>query len=163
MHENRLLVVRMSELQLGEFGYTSDPTVRIRGTFPFSVATGNANTAMVYFEIEPGCCLGTHTDSAEEILIILSGTAEVSLGNEKGKVTGGDMALVPAMVPHGVRNVGNETVRVLGCFSSNTVLSTFEQPLLPVGEMPAPPDAQRTMVTPPPGLLELAPVTAGAA
>jgi quercetin dioxygenase-like cupin family protein len=159
--ESKLLVVRTSELQLGEFGYANDATARVKGTFPFSVATGNANTAMVYLEIEPGCRLATHTDSAEEILIFLSGTAEVTLGEQKGVVKAGDAALVPSMVPHGIRNVGNETVRAMGCFSNNTVLSTFEEPLLPIGAMPAPPEAQRTMVTPPPGVLEFAPVAAG--
>lgn len=161
MNNNNLRVVRMDDLQLGEFSYVSDNTARVKGTFPFSVATGNANTAMVYVEIEPNCRLGTHTDSAEEILIFLSGTAEVTVGAEKGQVCAGDMALVPAMVPHGVRNVGDEPVRMLGCFSSNTVLSTFEEPLVPVGEMPPVPEGQRTMVTPPPGVLEMAPVTAG--
>lgn len=158
-HEN-LVVVRQSDLQLGEFSYADDATARVKGTFPFSVATGNASTAMVYVEIEPGCRLATHTDSAEEVLVFLSGRAEVSLGSAKGQVGAGDMALVPSMVPHGVRNIGSDTVRMIGFFSSNTVQSTFEQPLLPVGEMPAMPEAQRTMVTPPPAVLEMEPVAA---
>ncbi len=162
MNENKMVVVRMNELrqQLGEFSYASDATARVKGTFPFSLATGNANTAMVYVEVAPGCRLATHTDSAEEILIFLCGTGEVSLGEQRGRVQAGDMALVPAMVPHGVRNVGDETLRFVGCFSSNTVMSTFEEPLLPVGDMPPLPAAQRTMVSPPPGVLEFAPVTA---
>ena len=161
MSKKQMMVVRMNELrqQLGEFSYASDISARVKGTFPFSVATGNANTAMVYVEVEPDCQLPTHTDSAEEILIFLEGTGEVWLGEERGRVQAGDMALVPSMVPHGVRNMGSDVLRFVGCFSSNTVLSTFEEPLLPVGEMPPLPNAQRTMVTPPPGVLELSPVT----
>jgi quercetin dioxygenase-like cupin family protein len=158
VNQHKLLVLRTSELQLGKFGYASDPTARVKGTFPFSVATGNASTAAVYFEVEPGCHLGTHTDSAEEILIFLEGTAEVTLGETKGQVTAGDMTLVPAMVPHGVRNIGEDTLRVFGCFSSNTVFSTFEEPLIPLGDMPPMPEATRTLVTPPPALVEMAPL-----
>src|SRR3712207_6096172 len=48
---------------------------------------------------------------------------------------------VPAMVPHGMCNVGDETVRVVGFFSSNVVVSTFDQPMMPL--------RQRVVGTPP--------------
>jgi hypothetical protein len=51
------------------------------------------------------------------------------------------MALVPAMVPHGLRNAGDETVRVVGFFSSNVVVSTFDRPMMPFN--------QRVLGTPP--------------
>ena len=44
------------------------------------------------------------------------------------------MAVVPAMVPHGMRNVGDERVRVAGFFSSNVVVSTFDQPMMPFNQ-----------------------------
>ena len=50
--------------------------MRVKVNFPFSLGTGNKNTAVVYFEIEPGHRLGMHTDSAEEILLVLDGTAQ---------------------------------------------------------------------------------------
>jgi quercetin dioxygenase-like cupin family protein len=151
---DHLLVVRLPELPLGEFGYADDATARVRGAFPFSAATGNKNTAMVCVEIEPGNYLATHTDSAEEILVILAGEAEVTVGDQHGRVTAGDMALVPAMVPHAVRNTGSETVRMLGIFSSNTVMSTFDQPLLPLNLPPMSPLGERTVLTPLPIALE---------
>lgn len=160
MENKQMVVVRIPELELGEFGYLSDHTARVRGTFPFSVATGNASTAMVYFELAPGKRLATHTDSAEEILVILQGTAEVSVGEEQAHADAGAMVVVPAMVPHGVLNVGDEVARVIGFFASNTVMSTFAEPLLPTVEMPAPPEAERTLLTPAPGLLETAPAPA---
>jgi quercetin dioxygenase-like cupin family protein len=116
-------------------------TMRVKANFPFFVGSGTKNTAVVYFELEPGHRLGTHTDSAEEILLILEGTAEVSLGDEKGRLSAGEMALVPAMEPHGLRNVDDETVRVVGFFSSNVVVSTFDQPVIPFN--------QRVIGTPP--------------
>ena len=41
--------------------------------------------------------------------------------------------MIPAMVPHGVRNTGNETLRVVGFFSESEIVSTFEEPLQPRG------------------------------
>ncbi len=136
-----VLSAKISELELLEGSYEDDPTMRVRFNFPFYVGTGTKNTAVVYFELEPGHRLGTHTDSAEEILLILEGEAEATVGDESGRVSAGEMAVVPAMVPHALRNVGDETVRVVGFFSSNVVASTFDQPIMPVG--------QRVVGTPP--------------
>jgi mannose-6-phosphate isomerase-like protein (cupin superfamily) len=41
------------------------------------------------------------------------------VGDEQGRVSAGEMAVVPAMVPHALRNVGDETVRVVGGLSLN--------------------------------------------
>jgi quercetin dioxygenase-like cupin family protein len=110
-----------------------DPAMRIAVHFPFYAATGNESSAVVYFEVEPGHFLGTHTDSAEEILLILAGTVEATLGDETGRLTAGQAALIPAMVPHGVRNVSGETARCVGFFAAATVESTFDRPMMPFG------------------------------
>jgi quercetin dioxygenase-like cupin family protein len=124
----------LSNLNLLGAWYDNDPSMRIRVNFPFFAATGNQSSAVVYFEIEPGDYLGTHTDSAEEILLILAGTVEASLGEERAQLSANQAALIPAMVPHGVRNVGTETARCVGFFSAATVESTFDQPMMPFGQ-----------------------------
>lgn len=136
-----MIAEKIDELELMEVWYEDDPTMHVKVNFPFFLGTGTKNTAVVYFEIEPGYRLATHTDSAEEILLVLEGTAEVSLGDEQGRLSAGEMALVPAMEPHGLRNAGEETLRVVGFFSSNVVVSTFDQPMMPFG--------QRVVGTPP--------------
>ena len=128
-----MIGAKIDELELMEVYYEEDPTMRVNVDFPFYVGTGTMNTAVVYFELEPGCRLGSHTDSAEEILLILEGEAEATVGDEQARVSAGDMAAVPAMVPHALRNVGDETVRVAGFFSSNVVVSTFDRPMMPFG------------------------------
>jgi quercetin dioxygenase-like cupin family protein len=148
----------LSELELFHGGYENDPTMRVKVDFPFSAATGAKSTTVVYFEIEPDHRLGTHTDSAEEIILLLAGEAEVSVGEERGRVSAGEMALVPAMVPHSLRNVGEETMRVVGFFSSSTLMSTFDQTIVPMGEPPSgAPFGQRTNLTPFPVALEQPP------
>lgn len=56
---------------------------------------------------------------------------------------------MPALVPHDVRNIGEETVRVAGFFSSSTVVSVFDDPLMPAGTRvvgtPVPDEANRTL------------------
>jgi quercetin dioxygenase-like cupin family protein len=128
-----MLAVQTNELDLVEGWSENDPRRRARFNFPIFNLTGALNTAVVYFEIDPGEHLGMHTDSAEEILYIVSGTAEAIVGDERGEVTAGSLALVPAMLPHDIVNNGDDTVRVVGFFSSSTVVSVFEDPFAPIG------------------------------
>jgi quercetin dioxygenase-like cupin family protein len=130
---HNMTLANFNDLDLGDAWYENDPAMHVKVNFPFSAATGNQSTAVVYFEIEPGHYLGTHTDSAEEILLILAGTVEVTLRDERGEASVGQAALIPALAPHGVRNIGNETARCAGFFSSAIVASTFEQALMPFG------------------------------
>jgi quercetin dioxygenase-like cupin family protein len=124
----------LNHLELLNVWYDRDPAMRVRVSFPFFAATGNESSAVVYFEIEPGHYLGTHTDSAEEIILIMAGTVEASLGDETGMLTAGQAALIPAMVPHGIRNAGDETARCVGFFAAAEVASTFDQPMMPFGQ-----------------------------
>ena len=100
----------------------------LRVSFPIHSAAGTASTATVLFELDPGAELATHTDSAEELLIIVQGTAEARIGDEVGRLEKHQVGLVPPMAPHGLRNIGDDVLRVLGTFSASTVVSTFEHP-----------------------------------
>jgi quercetin dioxygenase-like cupin family protein len=109
----------------------SGPGLRV--SFPFHSATGTASTATVLFELDPGHELPVHTDSAEELLVVVRGTAEARVGDEIGRLETHEVALVPPMAPHGLRNIGEDVLRVFGIFSSSTVVSTFERPFEPGG------------------------------
>ena len=124
----------LNHLELLDVWYEQDPGMRVRVNFPFFAATGTEHSAVVYFEIAPGHHLGTHTDSAEEIVLILAGTVEASLGEERATLSAGQAALIPAMVPHGIRNTGNATARCVGFFAAAEVVSTFDQPMMPFGQ-----------------------------
>jgi len=78
--------VSTRDLELNEGWVDSDAErCRVRFTFPINAATGADDSAVVYFELEPGKRLATHTDSAEEILYIVSGTAIAYVGVESGR------------------------------------------------------------------------------
>ena len=149
-----MLAVQLAERDLVDVSSGTDETRRIRVDFPISSVAGAASTAVVYFELEPGEHSGMHTDSAEEIVLILSGRAEAIVGDERGELSAGGLGLVPALVPHDVRNVGEETVRAVGFFSSGTVVSVFDDPLLPAG--------RRVVGTPLPDESEVVPETVAA-
>jgi quercetin dioxygenase-like cupin family protein len=105
----------------------------LRVGFPVHSATGTASTATVLFELDPGSELAMHSDSAEELLIIVQGTAEARVGDDVGRLEQHQVGLVPPMVPHGLRNIGDDVLRVLGTFSASTVVSTFERPFVENG------------------------------
>jgi quercetin dioxygenase-like cupin family protein len=123
-NERRTIVIAFDA-----FDHELIPAARgLRVAFPLDSATGTASTATVLFELDPGAELGAHQDSAEELLVILQGSGTARVGDETGRVSKGQVALVPPMAPHGLRNDGDEVLRVLGTFSASTVVSTFEEP-----------------------------------
>jgi quercetin dioxygenase-like cupin family protein len=121
-------------LELMEVWLDSDPQhTRLHVTFPINKWAGSRDSAVVYFEIEPGNRLAPHTDSAEEILYLIGGQAEAQVGDERGRLAAGDLAVIPAMVPHGLVNTGDETLKVVGFFSEAEIVSSFDEPVQPIG------------------------------
>ena len=128
-----MLTASTPALDLLEVTIDSDPRGRVYPAFPINCFTGAEHTAVVYFEVQPGDYLPTHTDSAEEILYIVAGEGEARCGDERGNVRAGDLAVIPAMVPHGIANTGDEPLRVVGFFCESEIVSSFAEPLLPMG------------------------------
>lgn len=124
----------LNQLELTEFTAQNKKGQRCRATFPMLGAHGTKDSATVYFELAPGDELGTHTDSAEELLLIYEGDVEVTVGQESGRLSRGQLALVPKMVPHNLKNTGNSTVKVLGFFGgANNIVSVFDEVWHPIG------------------------------
>ena len=129
-----MITANLSVQNIPELWWKADPAVRVRADFPLNAEKGSERTAVVYFELEPGCKLGRHTDSAEEVLFIVQGTVEVTVGEETGRVSEGSLALVPEMIPHSIDNVGNVTAKVVGFFPSGHIVAEFDQPYEPIGQ-----------------------------
>ncbi len=118
--------VQTDELELMHFSHVGDETGAANAAWPVYRDTGAANTAVVYFELERGKHLGTHTDSAEEVLVVLGGEVEVVVGDERRRLRAGGIAVAPAFAPHDLVNVGSEPARIAGVFSANTIVATFD-------------------------------------
>jgi len=128
-----MIAVNLRQLNMQEEWSEHDPSERLRSAFALHKGMGSEHAAVVYFELESGGAVGTHTDSIEEVVLVLEGTVQIRLGNEEGMLSSGEFALVPAMVPHSVRNIGTGTARGIGFFAGAQVVSTFKQPLQPSG------------------------------
>jgi quercetin dioxygenase-like cupin family protein len=126
--------VTLADLDLIDAWSETDERRGAHFNFPIFSSTGARASAVVYFEVDPGKHLGMHTDSAEEILLVVEGSAEVVVGGERGRLETGEMALVPAMVPHDVFCDGDQPVKVVGWFASATVVSVFDEPFAPIGK-----------------------------
>lgn len=71
------------------------------------------NFAMRKFTIEPGGEMPMHTNSIEHEQIVLGGSAEVVIGNEKHIVKKDDVVFIPAKVPHCYKTIGSEPFEFL--------------------------------------------------
>jgi quercetin dioxygenase-like cupin family protein len=134
--------VQTQQLELLPAHHRDDEDNVVRAAWPVSRANGSRSTAAVYFELDRGMRLGRHTDSAEEVLVVLAGEVDVVIGDERRRVAAGGLAVVPAEVPHDVVGAGAGTARVTGVFSANTIVSVFDDEWVPYGT--------RVLGTPPP-------------
>lgn len=127
-----MLKIDLNNLELNEFVAKNNPGQRCKATFPLFAPHGTKECATVYFELEPGDELGTHTDSAEEILLIIEGSVHVTVDEEKGEASSGSLLLVPKLAPHNLKNIGNTKAKVLGFFGgANNIVATFDNIWLP--------------------------------
>jgi quercetin dioxygenase-like cupin family protein len=126
--------VNLNELELMEGWFAGDPTVRFRANFALFGGNGAENSSVVSIVLQPGEALGEHTDSPEEILLVVDGEVEMKVGEERARAGRGTVAVVPAMVPHGFRNVGTSPAWVVGFFPSPGVVATFVKPIQPIDQ-----------------------------
>lgn len=144
VQEGRTAVAfQLADLELLEGWAEEDPARRGKFAFPITAATGAASTSLGYLELPRGPMVGrTHTHTAEEILLVLEGTAEAVVGDDRVDVRAGCVVLVPALVPHSITNKGRDVLRCVAFFSSAAVVHVFEDVIMPVGS--------RELVTPAP-------------
>jgi quercetin dioxygenase-like cupin family protein len=112
-------------------GFSPDQGVHV--AFPHHSAAGAAGSATVWINLDPQAAVAEHRDSAEELLLVIEGEIEATVDGETARLQERQFAVVPAMAPHALRNVGAGTARVLGFFAGSTVVSTFTDPLGPDG------------------------------
>ena len=69
--------------------------------------------------IKPGNCNPRHCHpTCEEVLHLLSGELEHSLGDQRIRMSAGDSIVIPAGVFHNAVNVGDVPADMIVCFSS---------------------------------------------
>lgn len=124
----------LDDLELHDAWIEGDETARWCSATVHGPDHGADASGSSLLEVPAGCRLPRHTDSAEEVVVVLDGRAEVEVDDERSQVPAGGVALVPEDVPHQVRNAGDETLRFLALYAGTDVVTRYEQPIQPAGE-----------------------------
>ena len=126
-----MAAVRLEELELMDAWSKENDDVRARFDFPLTAASGCTSCSVIYYVIEPGDRTPMHIHSCEEIQTIVEGTTEVTVGDEVQTFAAEALVVVPALVRHSLKNVGETPLRVIGFFSSAAAIHTYEDTLMP--------------------------------
>lgn len=125
--------VAFDALELRDAWLDSDPSARWRLNVALSEMTGTESCSLIYFELDPGCRLPRHTDSAEEIVLVLSGSVLARVAERELQVGAGGVVVIPRQAPHEIRNSGPAVLRAVGFFATASPVATFDEPVMPGG------------------------------
>jgi quercetin dioxygenase-like cupin family protein len=137
-----MITAQINEPTLVEFSAAADPAIGPKLGLALSSIQGAATTIVASLEFDPGKRSGRHTHSVEEVVLVVEGEAEVTVGDERSRLSVGEMVLIPGLAPHEVANAGAGELRTVIFFPNAALVSVFDEPLAPVGS--------RVLVTPPP-------------
>ena len=122
-----------SEIDLADAWVDGDEQARWRSGSGHAEEQGATTTGTSLLEVPEGCRLPRHTDSAEEVAVVIAGTAEIEVAGERARVGAGGVALVPKDLPHEVRNAGEGTLRFMAVYASTDVVTTYDVDVQPDG------------------------------
>ena len=123
--------VSIHELDLEQAWSENDPALRTRDGYLLHAGDGTTASSAVLFEVDPGCHIGRHFHTAEEMLMVLAGEVEVTVGDESATIGTGGLAFAPALAWHNVRCTSSEPARCVGFFASASVASVYEDVVMP--------------------------------
>jgi mannose-6-phosphate isomerase-like protein (cupin superfamily) len=75
---------------------------------------------------DPGLGAPTHVHAVEEVLEVISGSAEIWVNDERSAVGANQSVLIPAGAPHGFRNTGTETLHVRATLASSIFEAQYD-------------------------------------
>ena len=104
------------DLELRPLTDPGDPDDWRPGSSWALAADPDADMAVIVEEIGVGDSIPLHRHRIDEVILCLSGEAEVRVGEERYDVRGGDIVVVPAGSVHGTRNTGPEVVSIRAIF-----------------------------------------------
>lgn len=128
-----MFAIAPDQLEMSDAWIDGDDTARWRSTAGHQPSDGAQSSGSSVLELLPGCRLPRHTDSAEETIVVVAGTADVQVRDEQARVPAGGLALVPKEVPHEVRNGGDETLRFVAVYAEPDVVTHYDAEVQPDG------------------------------
>jgi quercetin dioxygenase-like cupin family protein len=128
-----MMTFRLDELEFADAWVEGDETARWRSASAHGPASGAQSSGSSVIEVEPGRRLAPHTDSAEETIVVLAGSADVQIDGETARIPAGGIAVVPTNHLHEVRNAGSEILRFAAVYAGTDVVTTYRSPVQPDG------------------------------
>jgi quercetin dioxygenase-like cupin family protein len=84
----------------------------------FKVLTGTNNSQLAVMTLEPGRSTGGESGHpGDQLVLILEGSAELEVGEEKVSAVAGDAAIIPARTRHRIINSSDATLFVVSVYS----------------------------------------------
>ena len=84
-----------------------------------------------------------HNHSNEEVVLVLRGTAEITVGEEQVRLSAGEMVLAPALAPHKLSNTWSDELHTVAFFPNAAFGSVVFDDVVSSVE-------SRVLITPPP-------------
>jgi HTH-type transcriptional repressor of puuD len=122
-----------------------EPSLFIRGRTLAGISRGNGVISLAYVgkwnsrissvttgmtRIPPGQGIPLHTHNVEETVLVLTGSAIVTIAESEMEASAGDATWVPAAVPHCFVNSGNDMLEIYwvyaGLHVTRTIVATGE-------------------------------------
>jgi len=91
-----------------------------------SAVSGAAELCIFEQFCDPGCGAPIHTHTVEEVLAVLQGTAEITLGEARHVLNAGQSAVIPAGLRHGFVNTGEGVLHVQATLAA-PVFEAFDE------------------------------------
>src|SRR5690349_3784216 len=94
-----------------------------------SPALGASSCSAYWNVVVAGAVIPLHKHAVEELIVCLSGSAECSFDGAEAEPYGaGSVIIIPANVPHTIRNVGSEPLRQIAFFAGITPGTEWLEP-----------------------------------
>ncbi len=114
---NPVLPVVIDEADAPRDGWDDPVRGRLRWRTLFSQGlTQSAGMTCGVTELGPGDWLGLHRHAPPEVYYVFAGAGTLSLEGREIPVSAGSAAFIPGMAEHGIRQTGNEVLRIFYAF-----------------------------------------------
>ena len=91
-----------------------------------SALTGSHQLCIFEQYCEVGLGAPIHVHAVEEVLEVIAGTAEISVGDQTLRVSADQSVLVPAGVRHGFKNVGHGILHVRATLAASIFEAAYD-------------------------------------
>jgi mannose-6-phosphate isomerase-like protein (cupin superfamily) len=125
-------ITHLNTATLTDMWFSNEPSLRMRANVPYWAQGAPETSTVAYTIMGPDTVVLPHKSNTEVLFLILEGSVEVQVGDERGVFSADDLLRIPVGVEYSVRNAG-ETARIVAFFASGETILTFRETVMPRG------------------------------